>query len=62
MEVSVAEPRTVDEILTQCEAYWRKTNVPQRALDEMRAELRSHLHEALAAAAGIRKPMPRRSR
>lgn len=46
MESSVTE-RAVD-ILEACERYWAKTHVPRRAIDEMKAELASHLDEATA--------------
>lgn len=49
MEVNVAEPRTVDEIVAACEAYWQDTKVPTSTVTEMKAELQSHLHEAIAA-------------
>lgn len=46
MESSVTE-RAVD-IVEACERYWEKTHLPQRAIDEMKAELSSHLAEAKA--------------
>jgi len=41
--------RTIDHIVTDCERWWRSTGVPSATVDEMKAELRSHLIEAEAA-------------
>jgi membrane protein implicated in regulation of membrane protease activity len=49
MEVNVAEPRTVDEIVAACEQYWETTKVPASTVVDMKAELQSHLHEAIGA-------------
>jgi membrane protein implicated in regulation of membrane protease activity len=38
--------RTVDQIVADCERWWRSTGVPVDAVAEMKAELRSHLIEA----------------
>jgi membrane protein implicated in regulation of membrane protease activity len=40
----VAE-RTIDQIVAECERWWRSTGVPAEAVGEMGAELRSHLVE-----------------
>jgi membrane protein implicated in regulation of membrane protease activity len=46
MEVRVSRDEKVGEILAKCERYWLETNVPRRAVTEMRAELEQHLEEA----------------
>lgn len=38
--------RTIDQIVADCERWWRSTGVPVAAVTEMKAELRSHLIEA----------------
>jgi membrane protein implicated in regulation of membrane protease activity len=38
--------RTVDEIVAECERWWRSTGVPVVAVADMKAELRSHLIDA----------------
>ncbi len=45
----MAEPRTLDEIVAACEQYWQRTEVPASTVADMKAELQSHLQEAIAA-------------
>jgi membrane protein implicated in regulation of membrane protease activity len=49
MEVNVAESKTVEQIVSECNNYWTRTRVPQQTVVEMKAELESHLQEAAAA-------------
>jgi len=49
MEVNVAESKTVEQIVAECNDYWTRTSVPKTAVAEMTAELESHLQEAQAA-------------
>jgi len=44
----VSEVRDPAEIVTTCERYWRRTGVPQAAIEDMRLELRQHLEAALS--------------
>lgn len=41
--------RTIEQIVADCERWWRSTGVPEPAVEEMAAELRSHLIDAGAA-------------
>jgi len=38
----------IDRIVAECDRYWRSSGVPIPAVDEMAAELRSHLLDAVA--------------
>lgn len=40
---------TIDQVVDQCRAYWLASGVPQDATDDMTAELRVHLGEAVSA-------------
>ena len=39
---------TIDQVVDQCRAYWLASGVPQDATDDMTAELRVHLGEAVS--------------
>lgn len=49
MEVNVAEPNEIQQIVSECEQYWIQTRVPEAAVAEMKAELEGHLRDAQAA-------------
>lgn len=44
---------TVDQVMDRCRSYWLGSGVTPTATDEMAAELRSHLEDAVAANKGI---------
>lgn len=46
MGVRVADEKSVESVVAECERYWRSTGVPAERVDEMKAELMSHLREA----------------
>lgn len=48
MGVRVADEKDVEGVVAECERYWRSTGVPSGRVDEMKAELVSHLREAEA--------------
>ena len=43
----------VQQIVNDCEQYWRTTGVPRQVTADMKAELSAHLHEALDAGKSI---------
>lgn len=47
MKVQVTDRSGIDRIVDDCEQYWLQTGVPQRTVAEMKAELTTHLREAL---------------
>ena len=49
MGTRVTEHPSIEQIIADCEHYWRKTNVPSSRVREMATELQSHLLEAAAA-------------
>ncbi len=48
-EETMAEQVGVAEVVDRCRRYWSSTHVPSKAIQEMAAELSSHLNEAAAA-------------
>ena len=46
--------RTIDQIVAECERWWRSTGVPSDTVAEMKVELRSHLSEAQREAIRLR--------
>ncbi len=54
MEAQVTDRSGVDRIVGDCEQYWLQTGVPRQAVAEMKAELATHLNEAVAAGKGIK--------
>ncbi len=44
---------TVDQVMDRCRSYWLGSGVTPDATDEMAAELRAHLEDAVAAGKGI---------
>jgi membrane protein implicated in regulation of membrane protease activity len=46
--VRVTDEKNVESVVAECERYWRSTGVPSGRVDEMKAELMSHLREAEA--------------
>lgn len=52
-EVHVTDRSGVDQMVADCEQYWLMTGVPRRVAAEMKAELSTHVHEALDAGKSI---------
>lgn len=53
MKVRMTDRSGIDRIVDDCEQYWLQTGVPRRTVVEMKAELTTHLHEAIDAGKGI---------